>query len=70
MAEKNNTYKIVVGVLAVLGVLYALHLILSLIGIAVHFLVPLALVGGIVYVVYKVSSSSKSIGGSGRRPLP
>lgn len=70
MSNKNNTYKIVVGVLTVLGVLYAIHLVLGLLGLAFHYLVPLAILGGIVYVVYKVSSSNKAIGGSGRRPLP
>lgn len=70
MAEKNSAFKIVVGVLAVLGVLYALHIVLGIIGIAIHYIIPLAIIGGVVYVVYKFSSSSRSIGSGGRRPLP
>ena len=70
MAEKNNAFKIFVGVLAVLGVLFVLNILLHLVGVVFHYAIPLALVAGVVYVVYRVSSSSKAIGGGGRRPLP
>ena len=64
----NDSTKTVVNVVGTLVVLYiAWKLFLFTVGI-VKFLIPLALIGGVVYVVYR-ASGSKALGG-GRRTLP
>ncbi len=61
----NTTTKIILGVLACVAGLWLFGKMLAII----NFLLPVIVIAGIGYVVYRFSSS-KALPGSSRKPLP
>lgn len=61
---------LVVAALAILAVFFAFKLVLVTLGLIFKILVPLAIVAGAVYVIYKITSKDKSLPGHRRHPLP
>jgi hypothetical protein len=64
---------LVVAILSVIGVMLAIKIIGALLGWALHaafnIIIPLALVVGIVYVVYRLTEKT-ALGGDNRGILP
>lgn len=61
----NTTTKVILGILAALAGLWLVGKVIAI----VNFLLPVIVVAGIGYVVYKFSSA-KGLPGSSRKPLP
>lgn len=61
----NTTTKVILGILAVLAGLWLVGKVIAI----VNFLLPVIVVAGIGYVVYKFSTA-KGLPGSSRKPLP
>lgn len=61
----NTTTKVILGILAALAGLWLVGKVIAI----VNFLLPVIVVAGIGYVVYKFSTA-KGLPGSSRKPLP
>jgi hypothetical protein len=61
----NTTTKVILGILAALAGLWLVGKVIAI----VNFLLPVIVVAGIGYVVYKFSTA-KGLPGSTRKPLP
>ncbi len=61
----NTTTKVILGILAALAGLWLVGQVIAI----VNFLLPVIVVAGIGYVVYKFSKA-KGLPGSSRKPLP
>jgi hypothetical protein len=61
----NTTTKVILGILAALAGLWLVGQVIAI----VNFLLPVIVVAGIGYVVYKFSTA-KGLPGSSRKPLP
>lgn len=63
--DMNTTTKVILGILAALVGLWLVGKVIAI----VNFLLPVIVVAGIGYVVYKFSTA-KGLPGSSRKPLP
>lgn len=64
--NSGNTLKIILVLgLAVVGLIVAISLLKALVGVVLSLVIPVAVLGGILYVLYVVVGK-KSLGGGGR----